>query len=181
MGWGWRNGACSAWRREGWCGRRAGAFSYPSREASWRRQRQPALRCLQGKDRKQKPQLAVRESPAEHRKRLLAPPSLESCKTQLGSWANTSNLERRLLFRWRLYYVTSRAPFWPTFCRVAWGVSATSFQTKAAVERAQTTASCPRSHTLKKSLDCKKAPIALQWAWMRTCQHWAPVKYNFVM
>lgn len=92
IGWGWRNKACLAWRRERLCGRLAGAFSYPSREVLWRRQRQAALRCVQGKDRKQKPQFAVRESPVEHRKPLLAPPSLESCKTQLGPWANINNL-----------------------------------------------------------------------------------------
>jgi len=45
---------------------------------------------------------------------------------------------------------------------VTWGVSETAFQTKAAVEGALTTVSCPRQHVLRKKMDYKKTPISLQ-------------------
>ena len=56
---------------ESWCRGLAGGFSYPTGKMLCRRQRQAALMDAQGKDKKQKPQLAARESPPEHRKQLL--------------------------------------------------------------------------------------------------------------
>lgn len=58
--------------------------------------------------------------------------------------------------------MTTKVPSPPKFFIVAWGVSETAFHTKAVVERALTTVSCPRQCVLRKRLDYKKASLALQ-------------------